>query len=191
MSDVSGRERIDPPFWMPDTVPETTSVVLQQRMASALAASPIDDFSEGSVISMLLATIASELELAYARIQEAYDRAFLETATGGALDKVVALVGIERRPATSASGEVVFFRRNPPSAAVTVAKGTRVADRTGRALYATTAEVQIPASTISERVTITEVGAGADRHGEVRLGRRRREAGDARRPRETGPPGIR
>lgn len=94
--------------------------------------SGLTDFNPGSVAGTLLRAVARELALMYAQVDEAYRRAFIDDATGVALDNVVALLGVQRTPAQPARGFVSFSRRKPAVQPVVVPAGTRVADRAGR-----------------------------------------------------------
>jgi hypothetical protein len=60
------------------------------------APAPITDLSVGSVVRTLLETFAKEQAILYAQLNLAYDSAFVETATGSSLDRVVALLGYQR-----------------------------------------------------------------------------------------------
>jgi len=57
---------------------------------------PITDLNVGSVARTLLEAVSKEMALLYAQLNLAYDSAFLETATGSSLDRVVALLGYHR-----------------------------------------------------------------------------------------------
>jgi uncharacterized phage protein gp47/JayE len=107
--------------------------------------SGLTDFNPGSVAGTLLRAVARELALMYAQMDQAYRRAFIDDATGVALDNVVALLGVGRIAAQAARGQATFLRKKPAAQAVTVAAGTRVADKAGR-VFATLGEVTIRAS---------------------------------------------
>lgn len=67
------------------------------------------DFTESSAFSTFAEAIseldAQELEPA---IQDVFEAAYLETATGQNLDNLVSILGIQRRAATSATGTITF-----------------------------------------------------------------------------------
>lgn len=94
--------------------------------------SGLTDFNEGSVIGTLVRAVAREMKVIYEQMDEAYRRAFIDVATGVALDNVVALLGIARNPAIAARGQVTFLRRTATDKPVPIARGTRVADAAGR-----------------------------------------------------------
>lgn len=99
----------------------------------------LTDFSPGSVVGTLLRAVAYEMGSLYAQMDEAYRRAFVDQATGVALENVVALLGIRRKAALKATGSVTFFRRRAADARIPIPPGTRVTDRAGRAFVTTAA----------------------------------------------------
>lgn len=92
--------------------------------------SGLTDFTPGSVISTLVCAVAHELKLLYEQMDEAYRRAFIDTASGVALDNVVALLGVSRKLAKNARGKVTF-RRKDTARAVTIRQNTTVATESG------------------------------------------------------------
>ena len=60
------------------------------------------DKREGSVIYDALAPAAHELALLYESMAKMFEESFIETATGNALEKRCAELGVNRRPATKA-----------------------------------------------------------------------------------------
>jgi uncharacterized phage protein gp47/JayE len=92
----------------------------------------LTDFNAGSVVSTLLRAVAYEMKTLYAQMDEAYRRAFIDQATGVALDNVVALLGVPRKPAQAAKGGVTFFRKRATDLRIPIPPQTRVADRAGR-----------------------------------------------------------
>jgi uncharacterized phage protein gp47/JayE len=102
----------------------------------------LTDFTPGSVVGTLVRAIARQMKLIYDQMDEAYRRAFIDEATGVALDNVVALLGIVRNPALRAAGEVTFYRTTQRGTTV-VREGTRVADERGRT-FVTTRQGEIP-----------------------------------------------
>jgi uncharacterized phage protein gp47/JayE len=104
--------------------------------------SGLTDFNPGSVVGTLLRAVSRELTVLYAQMDEAYRRAFIDEATGVALDNVVALLGIVRTPALKSKGFVTFLRKKPATQTVVIPAGTRVADKDGR-VFVTTEEGKI------------------------------------------------
>ncbi len=74
----------------------------------------ITDVNPGSVIRTIVESVALEIEFLYAQMEHIYNSAFIDTATGKSLDLVVSLLGIVRKNAGFATGEVTFGRNNEP-----------------------------------------------------------------------------
>lgn len=101
----------------------------------------LTDFNPGSVVGTLVRAVAREMKLLYEQMDEAYRRAFIDVATGVALDSVVALLGLGRNPALKAQGDVTFLRR-APAGVISIPARTRVADESGRT-FSTTVDARI------------------------------------------------
>ncbi len=101
--------------------------------------SGLTDFNPASVTGTLLRAVARELKLLYEQMDQAYQRAFIDYASGAALDNVVALLGLERNPAIPAKGAVTFFRKKAADKPYPIPLGTRVADESGRTFTTTAA----------------------------------------------------
>ncbi|HKO58450.1 MAG TPA: baseplate J/gp47 family protein, partial [Thermoanaerobaculia bacterium] len=97
----------------------------------------ITDVNVGSVARTLLEAVAKELASVYAQLNIAYDSAFVDTAGGGSLDRVVGLLGFERFRAGRAVGTVTFRRRPGLLGAITIAQGTPVTDALDKIRYET------------------------------------------------------
>ncbi len=76
--------------------------------------SGISDVNPGSVARTTVEAIAREIEYLYAQMDQAYLSGFLDTARGEALDLVVSLLGIKRKPPQPSSGYVTFGRSTEP-----------------------------------------------------------------------------
>jgi uncharacterized phage protein gp47/JayE len=92
---------------------------------------PLTDVNVGSVSRTLLETIARELALSYLHLERIYQSAFLDTAEGNSLDKVVALVGVVRVPAGYPVVKLRFTRQSGSSGRITVPVGTAATDANG------------------------------------------------------------
>jgi uncharacterized phage protein gp47/JayE len=114
----------------------------------------LTDFNPGSVVGTLVRTVARQMKLIYDQMDEAYRRAFIDEATGVALDNVVALLGVTRIPAQQAEGEVTFYRKRPTSTPIGIPRDTRVDDESGR-----TFSTQEPAEILDQ---IEEYGTQSD-----------------------------
>lgn len=105
--------------------------------------SGLTDLNAGSVAGTLLRAFGRELSLLYEQMNEAYRRAFIDTASGVALDNVVALLHVARNAAVAATGSVTFTRKSPAQQTYPIPAGTKVADASGR-VFVTLADVSIP-----------------------------------------------
>ena len=118
---------------------------------------PLTDLGVGSVTRTLLETLARELADAEAQLQVVYDSAFVDTATDRSLDRVVSLLGIERRLADVPVGKVRFERRAGTAGLVTIPVGTVVLTAKG-ARYLTTRETTLQSGESSVEVTVAGEG---------------------------------
>ena len=121
----------------------------------------LTDFNPGSVVGTLLRAVAREVTLLYGQVDQAYRRAFIDIATGAALDNVVALLGVNRQQATKARGQVTYSRRTAGTQPVVVTLGNRVADTAGRT-YVTLVDAAIAAGATSVTVDVEAVQPGPD-----------------------------
>ena len=69
---------------------------------------PLNDLNVGSVVRSLLETVAVEMAVMYQHLAFIYDSAYIDTAQGSSLDKVVALVGVKRWAADIPSSSCAF-----------------------------------------------------------------------------------
>ena len=76
--------------------------------------SGITDIHPGSVIRTISEAISREIEYLYLQMEQAYFSGFLDTATGNALDLVVSILGIKRKPPQPSSGCITFGRNSEP-----------------------------------------------------------------------------
>ncbi|MCS7220704.1 MAG: baseplate J/gp47 family protein [Anaerolineae bacterium] len=88
--------------------------------------SPLTDRFVGSITRTLAEAFALEVALLQQAIKAAYDTGFVDTATGGALDQVVAILGLKRRSAQYATGEVTFTRAPGVVGDIEIGAGTRL-----------------------------------------------------------------
>jgi uncharacterized phage protein gp47/JayE len=86
----------------------------------------LNDRNPGSVLRTLAESFAREFAVLSQQLELVYDAAFVDTATGRDLDQVAALVGVVRRGATHARGEVAMRRTTPAPADITIPAGTLV-----------------------------------------------------------------
>lgn len=76
--------------------------------------SGITDINPGSVVRTIVEAISREIDYLYAQLNQVYLAGFIDTASGSALDLVVSLLGVERKPAEPATGVVTFGRNTDP-----------------------------------------------------------------------------
>lgn len=103
----------------------------------------LTDLEVGSVGRTLVEAVGLEMARLYAQLEAVYDAGFLGSASGGALDKVVALLGIERIPADRPTARIDFERATGSPGAITIPAGTRVIDADVEVEYETTATVTL------------------------------------------------
>jgi len=85
------------------------------------------DLTESSVFSTLTEVLATVLaDNTEQSLEEVYESAFLDTATGVDLDRVVEAIGIQRRPAIHATGVERFNATGPVEQDYVIQSGTQV-----------------------------------------------------------------
>ncbi len=111
-------------------------------------ASILTDLEVGGVARTIAEAFARETARLYAQLQAVYDAGFIDTATSGSLDKLVALLGVERVQADRATTTLLFSRDPGAPGSITIPVGTRVIDAEVKVEYETTETVTIsPAQT--------------------------------------------
>ena len=120
---------------------------------------PLTDVNIGSVIRTLLETIGVEMALTYQQLEHVYKSAFLETAESDALDRVVALVGVQRTPGGRPVAKLRFTRRPGTQGEVFIATGTPVTDDKGNR-YVTIASATMDPGESTREVTAFGDSAG-------------------------------
>ena len=86
----------------------------------------LTDFEPGSVVRTLFESFAYELAVLYEEMEQVYDASFIDTASGTDLDKVVAILGIQRGEPEFATGTVTFERDIGIEAAIDIPIDTLV-----------------------------------------------------------------
>ena len=120
---------------------------------------PLTDVNIGSVIRTVLETIGVEMALTYQQLEHVYKSAFLETAESDALDRVVALVGVQRTPGGRPVAKLRFTRRPGTQGEVFIATGTPVTDVKGNR-YVTIAPATMDPGESTREVTAFGDSAG-------------------------------
>ena len=120
----------------------------------------VNDLYPGSVVRTLMEAVALETAGLYAQMETVYRAGFLDTASGGALDHVVGLLGIRRVRAGRNSGELRFTRARNTAGEITIPAGTRVATADGAIEYETTADLTLvdgqPAAKVAARDLVAD-----------------------------------
>jgi uncharacterized phage protein gp47/JayE len=92
----------------------------------------LTDRNPGSVTTTLGEAFARELAVLHQQMLAIYNSGFVDTATNSALDHVVALMGLTRKDARFATGEVLFRRSTPAPGDVAIFAGTVVSTDLGQ-----------------------------------------------------------
>ncbi|HEY8227043.1 MAG TPA: baseplate J/gp47 family protein [Pyrinomonadaceae bacterium] len=92
----------------------------------------LTDRNPGSVTATLGEAFAREYSVLHKQMQMIYESAFVDTATGFSLDHVAALLGLDRKDAKFAGGEVLFRRTTPAEGDITIPSGTLVSTDQGQ-----------------------------------------------------------
>ena len=74
----------------------------------------ITDVNPGSVARTLIEAVSREIDFMYAQLNHVYLAGFIDTAMGSALDLVVSMLGVTRKPAEPALGVITFGRSTDP-----------------------------------------------------------------------------
>lgn len=119
----------------------------------------LTDLFTGSIVRTLAETVGLEIARLNAQLEAVYNSAFIDTATGKALDNVVALLGIDRIQGGRAAGEVEFTRTQGSSGIINIPAGTRITTGDGNVEYETTESVTLAAAQGTIRVTARDLEA--------------------------------
>ena len=92
----------------------------------------LTDRNPGSVTATLGEAFAREYAVLHKQMEMIYESAFVDTATGFSLDHVAALLGLDRKDAKFAGGEVLFRRSTPAEGDITIPSGTLVSTDQGQ-----------------------------------------------------------
>jgi len=123
----------------------------------------LTDRTPGSVTRTLSESFARELAVLSLQLGAIYDAAFVATSTGRDLDSLAALVGLSRRGATQAAGQLVISRTTPAPADITILAGTLVSTNAQAPIAATvetTDTVTLRRGTVSVQAPVRAVAAG-------------------------------
>ncbi len=142
--------------WRSGDRPDDGSVVSINYLPEGSRAQ-LNDLHVGSVLRTLAESIGLEIARLYAELDVVYQSGFVDTASGRALDSLVALLGVERVEGGYPAGELTFRRVAGARGAITIPAGTRVLDESGEVEYATTAAVTMTAAQNEIRVAARDI----------------------------------
>jgi phage-related baseplate assembly protein len=127
------------------------------------AAPRLTDRNPGSVTRLIAETFAREYAVISGQLDAVYQAAFIDTASGRDLDQLALLLGVTRVTASAASGSIVFARRTPSPADVSIPAGTRVSTSDAPpTLFETTEARTLRRGEISVEAPIRALAAGRD-----------------------------
>lgn len=102
--------------------PRPTNEILRDMIARMVVRTELTDIQEGSVLYTLCATVAEQIAEADVRLAQIRDQFTLDGASGVDLDERVEELGLERLPATTATG-VVRISRTDTAAPLAIEAG--------------------------------------------------------------------
>lgn len=124
-------------------------------------APPLTDRNPGSVTRLLAESFAREYAVLSRQLEAVYRGAYVDTAASRDLDQVAGLVGVERRAADFAVGQVLFSRSTPSPADIFIPSGTRLSTAAPPvAVFETTAPVTLRRGGLSVDAPIQAVERG-------------------------------
>ncbi|MBN1931240.1 MAG: baseplate J/gp47 family protein [Desulfobacterales bacterium] len=121
------------------------------------ATGTLSDIHVGSVLRTLAESVGLEIARLYAQLEAVYKSAYIDTATGRALDNVVALLGTQRVKAGRFNGEMEFSRTPGSRGSIYIPAGTRVMTVDGNVEYETTASITVRDGQNTARVIARDV----------------------------------
>ncbi|MGB5156367.1 baseplate J/gp47 family protein [Desulfobacterium sp. N47] len=126
---ATGNEGLDSvKFRDRNRMPDAGSTLIINYYPVTTEPTPITDVTVGSVARTMMETFGRELATTEQQLDFVYKSAFLETATDNALDKVVALIGVNRMPAGHPVVNLKFSRILGSAGRITIPAGTVVSD---------------------------------------------------------------
>ncbi|MCP4217249.1 MAG: hypothetical protein GY765_21575 [bacterium] len=116
-------------LWLQDEAQlpdEGTRFYINYQPAAGHVNPLLTDRNVGSVTRLLAESFGREFTLLSKRLQYVYRSGFVDTAEGRSLEQVVAILGIQRKPAQYAVGNVVFLRDTESPADIFIPRGFQV-----------------------------------------------------------------
>jgi hypothetical protein len=121
----------------------------------------LTDRNPGSLTRTLAESFGRELAVLRKQMETVYRSAYLDTAEGAALDRVVALLGLVRKNREHALGTVRFFRDSAAPADISIPEATRVSTGTNPpALFETQSARLLRRGQLSVEVDVRAVDKG-------------------------------
>ncbi len=121
----------------------------------------LTDRNPGSLTRTLAESFGRELAVLRKQMENVYRSAYLDTAEGPALEKVVALLGVKRKNREHAAGTVRFFRDSAAPADIFIPEAARVSTATNPpALFETAAPRVLRRGQLSVEVDVRAVDKG-------------------------------
>lgn len=124
---------------------------------TASGGATVSDLYVGSVVRTLAESVGLEIARLYAQIDAVYRAGFVDTASGSALENVVALLGIERIAGGRPAGEVEFTRSRGGHGVINIPARTRIITPDGEIEYETTGAVMLAETQNTIRVTARDL----------------------------------
>jgi uncharacterized phage protein gp47/JayE len=149
----------------PASVPDEGSYFYAsyERTPDPQAPPRLTDRNPGSILRTLAESFAREYAVLSRQLQQVYDGAFIETAEGRDLDQLVTLLGLSRRTAMFAIGEVVFSRTTPAPGDITIEAGTQISTSDVPGVTVTTTESRtLRTGTLSVSAPVAAAVPGAE-----------------------------
>jgi uncharacterized phage protein gp47/JayE len=146
-------------------ISDTENEVLQVLMSNARSVFGDDlNDDEEAVIRFFYTPVARLIARTQDDLATVLDSTQLEFAEGKALDLLTALIGVRRKRATRARGEVTFSRSAAASVDYTIPRGTKVqTDSINPIRFETTESVNLPAGQTSvSNVSVRAIEAGVE-----------------------------
>jgi uncharacterized phage protein gp47/JayE len=145
--------------WLPDGRPPDPDSFFYVSYDLLETSRRLTDRNQGSVTSVLAGAIGRELAVIHKQMEQIYWSAFVETATGQSLQHVAALLGLSRKDARFASGEVLFTRDTPAPGDIALPAGTLVSTLEG-VIFETTDVRTLRRGQLSVTVPVRAVAEG-------------------------------
>ena len=148
--------------WLPNGVRPDDGTAFEVHYLPKQREVGVNDLYPGSVVRTLMEAVALETAGLYAQMEAVYKAGFIDTASGGALDHVVALLGLSRVTAGRNSTELRFTRTANTRGEITLPAGTRAATVDGAVEYETLADITLADGQASAKVAARDTVASND-----------------------------